>query len=215
MRRAYALLPQGVACAEVSRGGPGARCCRCAGRPSRRPRRFVSPSIGRARACFCLWFSVPEARGHERINAQGGRNEIPHPLGEKAEDFDFGCGDRGMEAHASDLAHATLHDPAAGPPTRPLAPERRTHAGDRRPPGPRHPQAQRRARELGCEDRKAHCTAVSAGEGVGERQSRFACTRARNWLAERFRVNALASRPQTEIARSRFAACVRRIATQT
>ena len=43
----------------------------------------------------CLWFSVPEARGHELINVQGGRNETPHPLGAKADDFDFGCGERG------------------------------------------------------------------------------------------------------------------------
>ena len=39
--------------------------------------------------------------------------------------------------------------------------------------------------------------------------------RARNWRADRFRVNALDSRPQTEITGSRFAACVRRFATQT
>jgi len=71
-RRAYGLFRQGVAYAEVSRGGPEARCRRVPGRPSRRPRRIVSPSIGRARACFCLWFSVPEARGHERMNGQEG-----------------------------------------------------------------------------------------------------------------------------------------------
>ncbi|MEY4104488.1 MAG: hypothetical protein RL461_1690 [Planctomycetota bacterium] len=43
---------------------------------------------------------VQEARGHERINVQMGRLDIPHPVGEKAEDFDFGCGERGMEASA-------------------------------------------------------------------------------------------------------------------
>jgi hypothetical protein len=43
---------------------------------------------------------VQEARGHERIYVQRRRIEIPHPVGEKAEDFDFGCGDGGMEASA-------------------------------------------------------------------------------------------------------------------
>ena len=80
MRRAYALLRQGVACVEVSWSGPGARCVGCASRPSAACSRIVSPSIGRARAALCLWFSVPEARGHERRNVQWGRNEIPPPL---------------------------------------------------------------------------------------------------------------------------------------
>jgi len=38
--------------------------------------------------------------------------------------------------------------------------------------------------------------------------------RARNWRASRFRVNALATRPQTKITRSCFAACVRRFAAR-
>ena len=68
MRRAYALLRQGVACAEVSRGGPGEWRGRGAGRPSRACSRIVSPGIERPRAPICLWFTVPEAEMHEHIN---------------------------------------------------------------------------------------------------------------------------------------------------
>ena len=49
---------------------------------------------------------------------------------------------------------------------------------------------------------------------ISGRRPRKADGRARKRLADRVRVNDLASRPQTEITRSRFPACLRRFATR-
>jgi len=48
LRRAYGFLRQGVASAKVSRGGPGARCRRCAGR---RPGTAVVSLHGKPKPC--------------------------------------------------------------------------------------------------------------------------------------------------------------------
>ena len=74
-------LRQGVACAEVSWGGPAERCGRVFGRPSRACPRIVSPSIERPRAPICLWFTVPEAEMHEHVNnrVRSVRNRVVNP----------------------------------------------------------------------------------------------------------------------------------------
>jgi hypothetical protein len=76
LRRAYALLRQGVACAEVSEGGPVEWRGRVPGQPSWRSRRIVSPRIERPRAPKGLWFTVPEAEMHELISNRGASAKI-------------------------------------------------------------------------------------------------------------------------------------------
>ena len=91
---------------------------RCAGRPSHRFRWLVSPSIGRARACFCLCFSVPEARGHERINPHGVETRPRIRSARKRRTLNSAA-ERAGWRHTLPTSHAARRRTASSPPSSP------------------------------------------------------------------------------------------------